>query len=60
LAKENGLPIIQTTARQYHSVTGLFGEVAEEIAKTAQKLPSMDFVANLSIQLPNAEKEKCC
>jgi Ras-related protein Rab-5C len=60
LAKENGLPIIQATATQYHSVAGLFVEVAEEIAKNAQKLPSMDVFANLSIQLPNAEKEKCC
>jgi hypothetical protein len=60
LAKSSELTIIQTTATQYFSVAGMFEQVAEEIARRARELPSMDFVANIAIQLPGDEKRSCC
>jgi small GTP-binding protein len=60
VAKENELPIIQTTATQYFSVAGLFEQVAEEVAKRARELPTMDFAGNIAIHLPESEKSSCC
>jgi small GTP-binding protein len=57
LAKENDIPIIQTTATQYFSVASMFQFVAEEIAGKAMAFQQMDLVP---VQLPEAEKGECC
>jgi Ras-related protein Rab-5C len=61
MSQESDFPIIQTTATQYMSIANLFEQVAEAIAKKARELPSVDFIANVAIQLPYSEKkEECC